>query len=89
MNSAADPQGTVASNIAYGAPKTPKEALEREARQANCDFIWGMPERFKTKSRAVRSHGAVRDINANTSSWEEQSERRTTVLALSRSMIML
>ena len=86
MNSTADPQGTIASNIAYGAPETPKEALERAARQANCDFIWDMPEGFETKSRVVRSHSAVHDINANANSWEEQSERRTTVLALSRSM---
>lgn len=42
-------EGTIASNIAYGAPETPKEALERAARQANCDFIWDMREGFETK----------------------------------------
>lgn len=43
-------QGTVASNIAYGSPETPREAIERAARQANCDFIWDMKDGFDTKS---------------------------------------
>ncbi|KAF8319504.1 putative ATP-binding cassette transporter [Cantharellus anzutake] len=42
-------EGTIASNIAYGAPDTPRNAIKRAARQANCDFIWDMPARFETK----------------------------------------
>src|SRR5258708_4798982 len=56
MNSVTDSQGTIASNIAYGAPEAPKDALERAARQANCDFIWDMPEGFETKSGVLHPH---------------------------------
>lgn len=47
-------QGTVASNIAYGAPDTPREEIERAARQANCDFIWDMKDGFDTQSEPHR-----------------------------------
>lgn len=43
-------RGTIAENIAYGAPDTPREEIERAARAANCEFVWGMPQGFDTIS---------------------------------------
>ncbi|KAF9518913.1 hypothetical protein BS47DRAFT_1325025 [Hydnum rufescens UP504] len=40
--------GTIASNIAYGSPETPREEIERAARQANCEFVWDMPNGLDT-----------------------------------------
>lgn len=42
--------GTVAENIAYGRPDVSREQIERAARDANCEFVWGMPDGFDTKS---------------------------------------
>lgn len=51
-------KGTIASNIAYGASETPREEIERAARQANCDFIWDMKDGFDTKSECARRVGS-------------------------------
>ncbi|GHJ87923.1 hypothetical protein NliqN6_4325 [Naganishia liquefaciens] len=41
--------GTVHDNIAYGIPDTTREDVEEAARQANCDFIWQLPQGFDTQ----------------------------------------
>ncbi|KAJ9121502.1 hypothetical protein QFC22_002119 [Naganishia vaughanmartiniae] len=41
--------GTVHENIAYGVPNTTREDVEEAARQANCDFIWQLPQGFETQ----------------------------------------
>ena len=43
--------GTVASNIAFGNETATREEIENAARQANCEFIWGMPNGFDTESQ--------------------------------------
>jgi ABC-type multidrug transport system fused ATPase/permease subunit len=43
--------GTVASNIAFGNADATREEIENAARQANCEFIWGMPNGFDTESQ--------------------------------------
>ena len=43
--------GTVASNIAFGNQDVTREEIENAARQANCEFIWGMPNGFDTESQ--------------------------------------
>ena len=43
--------GTVASNIAFGNEDATREEIENAARQANCEFIWGMPNGFDTESQ--------------------------------------
>ncbi|KAJ2968986.1 hypothetical protein NUW54_g13068 [Trametes sanguinea] len=42
--------GTIASNIAYGNPGATREQIEAAAREANCEFVWGMPQGFDTES---------------------------------------
>ena len=42
--------GTIASNIAYGNSDATREQIEEAARQANCEFVWGMPKGFDTES---------------------------------------
>lgn len=42
--------GTIASNIAYGNPDATREQIEHAAREANCEFAWGMPNGFDTPS---------------------------------------
>ena len=42
--------GTIASNIAYGNESATREEIEAAARQANCEFVWGMPKGFDTES---------------------------------------
>jgi ABC-type multidrug transport system fused ATPase/permease subunit len=42
--------GTIAENIAYGHPTATRSDIEEAARLANCDFVWGMPDQFDTKS---------------------------------------
>jgi putative ABC transport system ATP-binding protein len=42
--------GTIASNIAYGNPSATREQIENAAREANCEFVWGMPHGFDTES---------------------------------------
>jgi ABC-type multidrug transport system fused ATPase/permease subunit len=43
--------GTIASNIAFGSPDATRAEIEVAARQANCDFVWEMPQGFDTESR--------------------------------------
>lgn len=45
--------GTIASNIAYGNDDVTREQIEAAARQANCEFVWGMPKGFDTESMFV------------------------------------
>ncbi|GFZ48505.1 ATP-dependent permease MDL1, mitochondrial [Saitozyma sp. JCM 24511] len=40
--------GTVHDNIAYGRPGATRLEVEDAARQANCDFIWDLPQGFDT-----------------------------------------
>lgn len=42
--------GTIASNIAYGDDSATREQIEAAAREANCEFVWGMPKGFDTES---------------------------------------
>ena len=42
--------GTIASNIAYGNDTATREQIEAAAREANCEFVWGMPDGFDTES---------------------------------------
>lgn len=42
--------GTIAENIAFGNPDATREEIEDAAREANCEFIWGMPQGFDTPS---------------------------------------
>lgn len=48
--------GTVASNIAFGNETATREEIENAARQANCEFIWGMPKGFDTESQHFISY---------------------------------
>jgi ABC-type multidrug transport system fused ATPase/permease subunit len=41
--------GTIAENIAFGHNAT-REEIEDAAREANCEFIWGLPQGFDTTS---------------------------------------
>jgi len=45
--------GTIASNIAYGDESVPKERIEAAAREANCEFVWGLPDGFDTRSKST------------------------------------
>jgi putative ABC transport system ATP-binding protein len=42
--------GTIASNIACGNEGATREQIEAAAREANCEFVWGLPEGFDTQS---------------------------------------
>jgi len=42
--------GTIAENIAFGNSDATREEIEEAAREANCEFIWGMPDGFDTLS---------------------------------------
>jgi len=44
--------GTIASNIAFGNPSATREEIENAAREANCEFVWGMPNGFDTESES-------------------------------------
>ena len=46
--------GTIASNIAYGNEAASREEIEVAALEANCDFVWGMPQGFDTPSETFR-----------------------------------
>ena len=46
--------GTIASNIAYGTPDATMEQIEAAAREANCEFVWGMPHGFHTESTSAQ-----------------------------------
>lgn len=45
--------GTIASNIAYGNEGATREQIEAAARQANCEFVYGMPKGFDTESKLL------------------------------------
>ena len=41
--------GTIRENIIYGTPRATEEEIETAAKQANCDFIWGLPDGLATE----------------------------------------
>ena len=45
--------GTIASNIAYGHESATREQIEAAAREANCEFVWGLPDGFDTQSKDI------------------------------------
>lgn len=47
--------GTIAENIAFGNSDATREEIEEAAREANCEFIWGMPDGFDTLSKLPSS----------------------------------
>ena len=51
--------GTIASNIAYGNKQATREQIEAAARDANCEFVWGMPKGFDTESKDLFLSGYV------------------------------
>jgi ABC-type multidrug transport system fused ATPase/permease subunit len=54
--------GTIASNIAYGSDVT-REQIEKAAREANCEFVWGMPNGFDTESEFIANPGQIAVAN--------------------------
>lgn len=52
--------GTIASNIAYGHETATREDIEAAARQANCEFVWGMPKGFDTESTFLPSRATFK-----------------------------
>lgn len=45
--------GSVHDNIAYGSPNATRREVEEAARQANCEFIWDLPQGFDTQSKSL------------------------------------
>lgn len=58
--------GTIASNIAFGNEDATREQIEAAAREANCEFVWGLPEGFDTPSMSFLCliHSTMADLLA-------------------------
>lgn len=52
--------GTIASNIAFGNKDATREEIETAAREANCEFIFGMPKGFDTEIGRLSLSGGQR-----------------------------
>lgn len=52
--------GTIASNIAFGNKDATREEIEAAAREANCEFIFGMPKGFDTEIGRLSLSGGQR-----------------------------
>ncbi|KAJ4483582.1 P-loop containing nucleoside triphosphate hydrolase protein [Lentinula aciculospora] len=84
--------GTIASNIAFGNPIATREQIEDAAREANCEFVWGMPKGFDTEigrlslsggqrqrlaiARALLKKPAILALDEATSALDANSENR-------------
>jgi len=84
--------GTIASNIAYGNDDVTREQIEAAAREANCEFVWGMPHGFDTEigrlslsggqrqrlaiARALLKKPAILALDEATSALDATSEHR-------------